>query len=758
MQRPPQHQSVFTASPNSVDPGPDPASRRLPDRNVNNDTIEDTYVAFVLYCNPAVPPDTDSANLREAFRTPPKSGGKTFSTYVLFELIKQLDAKELKTWAELALKLGVEPPDQEKGQSSQKIQQYAVRLKRWMHSMHVDAFFEFLLDRPQPYWTEIPSDQTPITESGRDGVAAEDDMALRALLPQIKPRRGRRKPDDDEAKDSPSQRPSPLTDEYGNVRNDGGLMEPWSAQPPDGRGSVFLFPSDPSRLSAIGQTSVPSWASNDVAQTPMSAYPHSAITPSTRNAFWADEPRSAITPSKPRSMSRRHGAKVVSSAWRSSIGSGTGKTRGRPPINRGINSDGPYSAFPGTSEMHTFKLPSPIPESDAAMSHDSATPSQNIPPPSFSPTVPPAASITSQPVVQSPIQASPAQESAPRPAKRSRLSLQVPERVGGEVRLATPPPPLPSTTPVVMINGQSPRDDAPTPASASQQIFETETETTPSFLPQPQSQSQSQSLPQPQPPPPPSQQQKQKKQAAVSFTDPTDRTNLDALEAFFVSEILIASWCDADNKSIPPCTVDEAWGICETVIENLLGTAVTKEAFLINLAALAGGRLLMNTNCLKIKRLEEMGDRTRYSCSWELRLGDIRGEYSMEEVVLVGKWRGRDRGRELKRKRGGDGENGGGNGNENGNGEGGGGGEGKDGDREEGIGHRRNGHNNDGNGGRGVEDDENASEGINTDNGDSYWQKRYKEMAVMLQKKDDELAQLKAGLVGLLRGPNRREE
>jgi hypothetical protein len=101
----------------------------LPGRNVTSETIEDTYVQFILYCNPAVPPDTDTTILREAFQTPPKSGGKTFDTFLLFELIKLLDAKELKTWAELALKLGVEPPDQDKGQSSQKIQQYAVRLK-----------------------------------------------------------------------------------------------------------------------------------------------------------------------------------------------------------------------------------------------------------------------------------------------------------------------------------------------------------------------------------------------------------------------------------------------------------------------------------------------------------------------------------------------------------------------------------------------------------------------------------------------------
>lgn len=127
-----QAQGVFAPSPTSVRnvaPRSPSGKPLLPERNVSADTIEDTYVQFILCCNPAVPADTDTAALREAFQTPPKSGGKTFNTFLLFELIKKLEAKELKTWAELALKLGVEPPDQDKGQSSQKIQQYAVRLK-----------------------------------------------------------------------------------------------------------------------------------------------------------------------------------------------------------------------------------------------------------------------------------------------------------------------------------------------------------------------------------------------------------------------------------------------------------------------------------------------------------------------------------------------------------------------------------------------------------------------------------------------------
>lgn len=125
--------NLLATSPHVLGPlhASTPISSRLgpPSRNATADNIEDLYVHFILYCNPAVPLETDTAVLREAFGTPPKSGGKSFSTWTLFELITQFQSKEIKTWGELALRLGVEPPDQDKGQSSQKIQQYAVRLK-----------------------------------------------------------------------------------------------------------------------------------------------------------------------------------------------------------------------------------------------------------------------------------------------------------------------------------------------------------------------------------------------------------------------------------------------------------------------------------------------------------------------------------------------------------------------------------------------------------------------------------------------------
>ncbi|KAK3906462.1 ARS binding protein 2-domain-containing protein [Staphylotrichum tortipilum] len=541
-------------------PAQPPSPRRaLPDRTVDGTSIEDAFVAFILACNPGVPPDTDTAALRDAFRTPPKSGGKSFSTFTLFELIKKLETKELKTWAELALKLGVEPPDQEKGQSSQRIQQYAVRLKRWMHSMHVDAFFDYLMGRQSLYWTEIPSEQIPIAELERDGVAAEDDMALRALLPQIKPRRGRRKPDEEETGKSPSQRPSPQADEYGG----GGrpeLMEPWTAQP-DGRGSVFLFPPvpDPSKLNPSG----PTWT-NDIVQTPMTAYPipQSAITPSTRNAFWADEPKfPSPTPDK------------------------------NAPSNDN-------SAPTGPADPTTAPQSAPTPAATAAPA----------PPPPQPPVQP----------VQHPNTLSPIQESAPpRPAKRSRLSLQVPERVGGEVRLATPPLPTEQTvTPVLMVNGQAtePRADQTTNSNPPSTLGTFVAPSLSAGVPVPGEQT-------------------------VFSPDPTDRTHMDEIEALFVSSILRAEWYDAENKRISPCGVEEAWAFAQRVVENLLKSAPTKEAFLINLSALAGGKILMPKSSLRITRFEDLPDRTRYRSNWQLRFGGIMGNWAMEETVMHDKWK-----------------------------------------------------------------------------------------------------------------------
>ena len=44
-------------------------------------------------------------------------------------IFKKFHQKEIKTWTELTITLGVEPPDPSKDESSQKVAQYGVRLK-----------------------------------------------------------------------------------------------------------------------------------------------------------------------------------------------------------------------------------------------------------------------------------------------------------------------------------------------------------------------------------------------------------------------------------------------------------------------------------------------------------------------------------------------------------------------------------------------------------------------------------------------------
>ena len=105
------------------------SSRALPSIEVTDESLDNAYVDFILYCNPPIPTNVDTTELRKGFRSPPKSDGKSFSPFVLFGLIAKLEAKEIKTWTQLVIELGVELPDPNKNQSSQKVQQYAVRLK-----------------------------------------------------------------------------------------------------------------------------------------------------------------------------------------------------------------------------------------------------------------------------------------------------------------------------------------------------------------------------------------------------------------------------------------------------------------------------------------------------------------------------------------------------------------------------------------------------------------------------------------------------
>jgi hypothetical protein len=188
--------------------------------------------------------------------------------------------------------------------------------------------------------------------------------------------------------------------------------------------------------------------------------------------------------------------------------------------------------------------------------------------------------------------------------------------------------------------------------------------------------------------------------SSFHFEDPSDRTNMDALYGYFTYEIMRADWFDGAGNAGGSCSVEEAAAICATVVENMLKNASGKEAFLINLAALAGGNILLSPERLKCTREEVLQDRTRYKCSWELRLGDIRGEYSMHETVMHNRW---------KRPA----ENG---------------------------------------------DDGPAEAGSNAENGPSgMWAKKYAELLTAIRERDRETIEMKYNIMEAIRGANTRK-
>lgn len=461
------------------------------------------------------------------------------------------------------------------------------------------------MNKPHVYWTQVPSVNEPASESGRDGVSAEEDLALRALLPETRPKRGRRKAEDrDDAGElgkSPSQRPrlnSPTLSEDFMIARASLIAEnttPATAQ------SSFCHSFD-DRIVPWSATdiraSVPDgfrWSHPDDAQTPISAYPRSAVTPSSgQTLLWNDGSRSAITPNKARSR-RRHGP-AVSSAWPSA--SSSGKLRGRPPSNRSVN-DGPFSTFPanpGSRDLPTISL------------QENAQTATPIVETSDVPHSYPSEMRTNQP-------------DAPNPTGQNRrpshLQLQVPQRQGGAVRLATPPP-------AVMLGGQGHNGSQHDTALQSDPINHSQIITTQSHNLTPMMEYFNT---------PSTADQEANFQHFVSIAfrqnEDADRTNVDALESHFISEILSAEWYNPSGASIPRCGIDEAAKICKQVVKNLQAESSSTEAFLINLSALAGGPLMTR---LRMTRYDHDG-RTDYECQWKMRFGSIEGDFTIRATV-----------------------------------------------------------------------------------------------------------------------------
>ncbi|QUC24023.1 uncharacterized protein UV8b_08264 [Ustilaginoidea virens] len=619
----------------------------LPDRRVTAPTIEDAYVHFILYCNPAIDVSSDTTLLREGFRTPPRSGGKVFDTFTIFELVRRFYNREIKTWTELTTTLGVEPPDPSRDESAQKIAQYGVRLKKWMNSMHVKAFFEYLIGVPNEYWTSIPKDPNPIAWAVRDGVAVEDDMALRALLPEIRPKRGRKRPEgDDAAAVSPAQRqrlsPPSALDEHRQAR----LSEPWSARA-DGGNNMDMGSSKTCGPHAA-------WTGNEPGQTPVSRWSQSAATPTTRGSFWDDalQPQPAATPpSTAKTSGHRRGAKNVSSAWKT-VGQDPGtRPRGRPPIANRAPANGPdqHLQQPWTPTVETpgkssFSLPPPtLPPPPLPQSpHGHANGNQQPPPQQhldqhfqhayhqhISNGYGASADMnhTADPGPQMAYD-------APRPATGARpsVSLQVPEPVGDPVRLATPPAPAPSSqlppgqAKGAEAAGQYHPGDVDSKYQDGWRKFAKEATDAYEQGGGQSSGAKDSTL-----------DDEDGELEDYYFEKMEDRTNVDVLVAYFTRSMVEADWRDVNGQPTKTVGLEESMAMVHAMLQTMHKTSTSPQAFLINLAALAGSTNLV-TNRPKCTRLSEQDGQFTYKCEWEYRFGQVKGGFTFEQVVPASMW------------------------------------------------------------------------------------------------------------------------
>lgn len=122
------------------------------------------------------------------------------------------------------------------------------------------------------------------------------------------------------------------------------------------------------------------------------------------------------------------------------------------------------------------------------------------------------------------------------------------------------------------------------------------------------------------------------------FETMADRTNVDALMAYFIRITHESDWYDEEGKPTEAASMEEATAIINATLENMYRTASSAQAFLINLAALAGARMLM-TNLTRCIRVGEKEDHTAYKCEWEYRFGHLHGYFNMSATVPFSMWR-----------------------------------------------------------------------------------------------------------------------
>lgn len=217
-----------------------------------------------------------------------------------------------------------------------------------MHATHIDAFFEYCLGHPHPYYTQAHLSNER-DEEGRDGVPREEDLALRALVPGWKPKKGRKRADENTDQSRSTKKLHLLTSMRGgdlsaNPEYPSQNTTPWSAFPGEvGQSERWNIDSALRNRIATARRAVtpeqplrhlpdPQWGFPRGHQSPPFAYPQSAITPRhpELDASFPHESQSAITASaSDKARYKRRGRPILSSAWLGAS-SCASRCRGRP--------------------------------------------------------------------------------------------------------------------------------------------------------------------------------------------------------------------------------------------------------------------------------------------------------------------------------------------------------------------------------------------------------------------------------------------
>ena len=344
--------------------------------------------------------------------------------------------------------------------------------QRWARAYHIDAFFQYLLGNSRSYFTQVPKGPDALLIP-RDGVHPEDDLALRALLPDLRPKRGRRKAneDDTESIDTPNKRlrvgtpstvdgrNSPSLDMWGRVSQSPApsyIPHPSNSHIPQGitdpsksQATPVYDHGDP--LTDLFSAAARAFGGDALETTPAPAIPsetphmqHMNPWPEPNGRSHNEYPQSAIDLHPPASVfdspdlndgsrsahplavsnSRAAKSKRISAMWNtlSSFDQAQEthpKPRGRPPQHRHMK-NGPFETWSVKQSIETDRT-----NGHAFFSNGGEDTRQQ----QAAPTPPMQQSDVDLQITTSTSRRIPTQ----------KLSLTVPQQTGGHVRLATPP-------------------------------------------------------------------------------------------------------------------------------------------------------------------------------------------------------------------------------------------------------------------------------------------------------------------------------